>query len=105
MDNTQNTFDFGQILGYLKQGFKVTRKGWNGEFILLVEGTKDIKPYHGTPYASVTSMIGTETISILPHIDMYKPQGNMLCGWVPTQIDILATDWETVNDEQGKSDE
>jgi len=105
MNDTQDTFDFSQALKFLKQGLKVTRKGWNGEFILLVEGTKDIKPYHGTPYASVTSMIGTETISILPHIDMYNAHGSMLCGWTPTQIDVLATDWEIVNSEQGKSNE
>ena len=92
-------FDFSKALEHLKQGHKLARKGWNGKdmFIMLVDGTKHIKPYPGTPYASVTAMTDRETISILPHIDMLTAQGDMLCGWLASQTDMLAIDWHLVN--------
>ena len=89
---------FGDAITYLKLGYKVTRKGWNGKemFLILVEGTDAIKPYPNTPYDNVVKHTKQEKINILPHIDMHTAQGDILCGWLASQTDMLSKDWEIV---------
>ena len=89
---------FGAALEALKQRKKVAREGWNGKgmFIILVGGTSNVKPYDGTPYKKVCEFKNQEAINILPHIDMYSAQGEMVVGWLASQTDILAEDWQEV---------
>ena len=91
--------NFGEALELLKQGKKIARSGWNGKgmFIILVSGTNNVKPYDGTPYKQVCNFKKQETINILPHIDMYSAQGEMVVGWLASQTDILAEDWEPID--------
>lgn len=87
--------NFGQAIESLKSGKKVARSGWNGKgmFLILVSGTDAIKPYPNTPYDNVVKHVNKEKINILPHIDMYTAQGDMACGWLASQADMLAEDW------------
>ena len=89
---------FGEAIIAMKEGNKVARKGWNGKgmFLILVKGTDAIKPYPNTPYDNVVKHTKQEKINILPHIDMYTAQGDMLCGWLASQTDMLSEDWEVV---------
>lgn len=98
LDREQTIGDFGWAIGRLKSGAKVARSGWNGKgmFLILVKGTDAIKPYPNTPYADVCEFKAQEKINILPHIDMYTAQGDMVCGWLASQTDMLAEDWEEV---------
>ena len=91
--------NFSEALELLKQGKKIARGGWNGKgmFIILVNGTSNIKPCDGTPYGKVCNFKKQETINILPHIDMYSAQGEMVVGWLASQTDILAEDWELID--------
>ena len=90
--------NFGQAIEELKNGKMVCRGGWNGKgmFIILVNGTNNVKPYAGTPYKEVCDFKGKTEINILPHIDMYSATDEMVVGWLASQTDMLAEDWVVV---------
>ena len=90
--------NFGQAIEKLKNGKMVCRGGWNGKgmFLILVNGTNGIKPYDNTPYKKVCDFKGQDKINILPHIDMYSATGEMVVGWLASQTDMLAEDWQVV---------
>lgn len=85
--------DFGWALNQLRQGLKVRREGWNGKgmWILLVRGTISVRPVAGTPYSQAGL---TSEVNINPHIDMFTADGCMQPGWLASQTDLLAYDWE-----------
>ena len=91
--------DFGTALLALKRGYKVARMGWNGKgmWLLLVHGQKAVQLKEGTPYHDALGSVETE---ILPHIDMWTVNAEgrraMLPGWLASQSDMLAEDWEIV---------
>jgi len=95
----KETMNFGEALHELKAGRKVARKGWNGKgmWLIMVPGSDNIKPVAGTPYSNAGI---TSEIQILPHIDMYTVDSTgrraMLPGWLASQTDMLADDWEDV---------
>ena len=80
-------FNFGMAITKLKEGKKLTRKGWNGknQYIELAtaisyinsEG-KEINAYHENIGNCAIAFIGTSGIQI---------------GWLASQADILADDW------------
>jgi hypothetical protein len=91
---------FGDAIAYMKLGHKVARKGWNGKgmFCIYVPGTKDVTFHENSPYAKA---VGTEPgQEILPHIDMWTINADgrraMLPGWLASQSDMLAEDWEII---------
>ena len=86
--------NFSKALTYLKLGNKIARSGWNGKnmWLIYIEGTNITTP-EGTPYNNA----GLEEITIDPHIDMYTAQGTMQPGWLASQSDLLAEDWEVSN--------
>ena len=92
----ENNLTFGEALVALKAGKKVSRAGWNGRgmWLVLVSGTQDAQLREGTPYRTA---LGLESCEILPHIDMWTVNAGgrraMLPGWVASQTDMLAEDW------------
>ena len=91
--------NFGQAIDALKAGKKVARSGWNGKgmWLILVPGQQQVQLREGTPYAVA---LATDSCEILPHIDMWTVNAAgrraMLPGWVASQSDMLADDWEIV---------
>jgi hypothetical protein len=85
--------NFGQAIEAMKEGKKVQRAGWNGKgmWLILVPGSPSIKPVAGTPYSNAGL---TEPTNINAHIDMYTAQGDMQPGWLASQADMLADDWQ-----------
>ena len=90
-------FDFGMALEALKRGKAVARKGWNGKgmFITLQNGSEvegnnmrnePAKKYYGDCKAK-----------ICPHIDMKAADGSYVVGWLASQTDMLAEDWDIVD--------
>ncbi|TKI53543.1 DUF2829 domain-containing protein [Lysinibacillus mangiferihumi] len=93
--------DFGQALEKLKQGHKVARKGWNGKgmFIYLVNGTKVFRENlrnEAKQHVQPTVPALTTCVQINAHIDMKAADGSIVVGWLASQTDMLAEDWETV---------
>lgn len=91
--------DFGIALQYLKQGYKVARKGWNGKgmFIYLVQGSvyerHELRSEAAKHYPSVDAFAN---VRINNHIDMLAADGSIVVGWLASQTDMLAEDWEVL---------
>lgn len=83
---------FGLALDAMRKGFKVRRRGWNGKgmFIYIQEGST-LQPGEGRNRV-LREMGGT--ISINAHIDMKAADDSIVVGWLASQTDMLAGDWE-----------
>lgn len=90
--------NFGQALESLKQGNHVARAGWNGKgmFLVYIPGST-VAPYPGTPYSHNNITDEDCMVTINPHIDMKTATGEMQPGWLASQTDMLAEDWEVVD--------
>lgn len=91
--------NFGKAIDALKRGYKVSRHGWNGKgmWLVLVPGTTEAYLNEGSPYRVA---LDQEHCEILPHIDMWTTNSEgrraMLPGWLASQTDMLADDWDIV---------
>ena len=90
MDEIKN---FGWALEMLKDGLKVCRSGWNGKGMWLVLVAGQVAPVQPD---SVYAKGGKSEVVINPHIDMMTATGEMQPGWLASQTDMLAEDWEIV---------
>lgn len=93
---------FSWALMRLKEGAKVQRKGWNGKgmFLYLTKGSEvpavNMKP-ETAKHLFGESLLECDTIiKINSHIDMKTADGSITIGWAPSQVDMLAEDWEVV---------
>lgn len=90
--------NFGEAIELLKKGERVCRKGWNGKdmFIYLVQG-QEISRINLRNEAQ--KHLGIERrpndmVRIGDHIDMKSADGSIVVGWLASQTDMLAEDWE-----------
>ena len=84
--------DFGEAIKALKEGKKVARKGWNGKgmFLYLINGSEfqnALKYGYGEYECEPT---------ITSSIAMKTAQNTIVIGWLASQTDMLAEDWEIV---------
>lgn len=93
---------FGDALKALKAGAKVGRKGWNGKgmWVALTPGSAFPAGLAkcGHAAAKLADELADELaeIELLPHIDMKAADGSLVIGWLASQTDMLAEDWEVV---------
>lgn len=83
------TFGFGEAIKYLKRGFKVKRKGWNGKNQYIELATRISYTCLNTPYAVVNvdhEAIGNNAIA-------FVGTSGVQMGWLASQADMLAEDW------------
>lgn len=84
---------FGHALELLKEGKKVTRKGWGGGvFIYYV--SEDKYPVKMDAAKELADKDGLVKYS--SYIAMKTHQG-YVTPWNASQIDLLSEDWETIN--------
>ena len=81
------TFSFGEAIKYLKKGFKVARKGWNGkkQYIQLATGIS-YKTADNEIVNCEHDAIGNKAIA-------FVGTSGVQMGWLATQSDMLAEDW------------
>ena len=93
---------FGEALHELKAGRRVARKGWNGKnmFLYLVKGTTvPVNLLRGNcarAIAEKCNSLPSAEQDIGGHIDMIAVDGSVVVGWLASQTDMLAEDWEDV---------
>ena len=79
------TFSFGEAVKYLKRGYKVTRKGWNGKGMYLFKspkmGCQMYEKYTGKEINDLQEFIVMKTVD------------DTLVPWLPSQTDVLTEDW------------
>lgn len=71
--------NFGGALQALRDGFNVTREGWNGKGMFLTLQTPDENSKMKRPYIFIT------------------PDADYVVPWVASQADLLAEDWSIVS--------
>lgn len=94
---------FGEALSYLKTDHRIARGGWNGKgmFVFLNKGSSEIlSPDRSLHVESISETLfelgDTGTVTRLPNINMRAATGSTVTGWLASQTDLLAEDWEVV---------
>lgn len=78
---------FGEAIENMKKGEKVARRGWNGKgmYLFLADGEDLSKCLsHNGEFKCISS------------ICMKTAQDTICVGWLASQADMLAEDWELV---------
>lgn len=87
------TVSFGKAIEALKDGKKVTRKGWNGKgMFLFLAHTTDI-----TTEADLSCCSHLEGDLVLPSIVMKTADDHFIVGWLASQTDMLSEDWMIID--------
>ena len=88
-------FGFEMALFSLKHGKAVARKGWGKEMFLTLQNGSEVT---GKKMRNdiAKNYYGDSKVVICPHIDMKAADGSYVVGWVASQNDMLAEDWDIV---------
>lgn len=97
---------FGLALEALKKGARVARTGWNGKgmFVVLMPRLQ-LPPYstQGTERKvndRTAKWIGEDTpLDCSPYLAMWTADRKWQPGWLASQADMLADDWQIVGSE------
>ena len=88
-----NGMNFGLALEAAKKGSKITRRGWNGKgmYVFLADAVEfhtdaDLSEYWGN----------ADGVCVLPVLVLRTAEGDLQPGWLASQNDMLADDWEVV---------
>lgn len=98
---------YGEVLEHVKEGGLAARKGWNGKgmFIFLRPAdtlTADfivnkVKSLPGALKEWVAEHHGeNDEIKFRAYLCLKAADGTIANGWLPSQTDMLAEDWELV---------
>ena len=82
--------NIGEAIQALKAGKLVAREGWNGKNMHLYLEDGHMMPVRGGVYA------GSKRIYD-PVICMFTAKGTHQLGWLASQADLLAEDWQIVD--------
>ncbi len=86
--------NFGQAIETLKAGGMVQRAGWNGKGMHLYLEDMLMHKIRGGVFKS-------ETRKYEPGICMWTAQQTHQPGWLASQADMLADDWQVVDPHAG----
>ena len=91
-ESIKDGFCFSEALYRLKQGQKVARAGWNGKgmFLFLAD---NIEFHTDADMSCVRHLEGELT---LPAIVLKTADDQFCVGWLASQTDLLADDWQIV---------
>lgn len=98
----EQALTFGDALHYLKLGNKVSRAGWNGKDMWLSLSGPLEGRYIGNEQfwsgnnAAYAARQPNCTAKVLPCITMKTADGAILMGWLASQTDMLAEDWQVL---------
>lgn len=92
----RNTMNFGQAIEALKEGKRVSRRGWNGEHMWLCYMPATVIP---------ADLVNERTRKHIKHMSsgdltvggyfvIYTAEGIWQPGWNASQGDMLGNDWE-----------
>jgi hypothetical protein len=99
--------NFGQAIELLKQGKLVARNGWNGKGMFIFQRPADnltvdfiVNKVKSLPqslkdhYSATRNM--EDTIHFNAYLCMKAADNTIVNGWLASQTDMLANDWEEV---------
>lgn len=98
--------NFDKALEALKEGKKVKRNGWNGRglFVFMqipsIIDMEIVPKMQSLPQSVKDEFVkrynsGSENFPCIRYNNQFAivDMSNLICGWVPSASDILATDW------------
>lgn len=88
--------NFGEAIQALKVGHRVFRRGWNGRDMWLTYSPGCQLPAERF-FAEANRKYAVEqggSAEVLPCFTMKTATGEILIGWLASQTDMLAEDWE-----------
>ena len=92
--------NYGQALEALKEGKRVSRKGWNGKGMFIFQRPADkldkdfIPKVKSLPETVKTFLIEQgRDIEFLAYLCMWSATGEVVNGWLASQTDMLSNDW------------
>lgn len=94
---------FGMAIEAMKQGMKVSRKGWNGKgmYLWLIPATAVKSEWCHEPHLKELVDLNGGEIEALGTIRMYTVNAfgrrAVLTGWLASQSDVLSEDWVIVD--------
>ena len=88
--------DFGQALQQLRDGRRVRRSGWNGRgmWICLMPGVVIAEQLVN---GRTKQFVPTGDLDCQPYFVMWTATEQWQPGWLASQADLLAFDWEVVS--------
>lgn len=96
----ENNLNYGQAIEALKQGKKVSRKGWNGKGMFIFRRPSDtlkkdfIHKVKSLPEEVKKFLIEqNRDIDFLDYLCMWSADGKVVNGWLASQTDMLSNDW------------
>jgi hypothetical protein len=94
---------FGLAIEAAKKGNKIARAGWNGKGMFVVYMPPLYLPPFNTEDTArkvndrTAKWIGEDTpLDCQPYFAMYNAQKQWIPGWLASQSDMLAEDWQVV---------
>lgn len=94
---------FGHALKAMKDGYRVCRAGWNGKGMWIVFMSGMTLPSYNTQGTEkkvndrTAKWIGRDTpLETLPYFAMWTADKKWLPGWLASQSDMNANDWQIV---------
>lgn len=87
---------FGDALKALKEGKAVARAGWNGKGMFLVLQNGSTVDGNTMRNELAKTYYGDNIVKVQAHIDMKAADGTYVVGWLASQTDMLAEDWDIV---------
>jgi hypothetical protein len=96
-----NGLTFGLALEAMNKGEKVARKGWNGKGMWIAKSGPTPVLLEADKFWNKHSKKAAEenggSMEVLPYLIMKTADNKILMGWLASQTDMLAEDWEIVD--------
>lgn len=95
--------NIGEAVQAMKDGMRCARSGWNGKNMFVVYMSPLNLPPFSSPDAArkvndrTAKFIGEDTpLESLGYFAMFTAHKKWQPGWLPSQADLLAEDWQVV---------
>ena len=90
--------NFGEAIEALKRGQRVTRQGWNGRgmYLWILPAAKVKAEWCREPHLKALAEANGGEIEALAAIRMLTADKKVVTGWLASQTDMLAEDWQII---------
>lgn len=90
--------NFGEALQLLQQGECLQRQGWNGKGMFIFWKGTEISTVDSTtdlPEAAIDALKANYAHCVkTPYLSMFAADKTIVTGWLASQTDMLADDWQ-----------
>lgn len=102
-DKEMGNLTFGQALEHIKNGVPMQRTGWNGKGMFIFARPEFVcKSEDFAKIQSVSEKVkehilakGVQAVKFTGYLCMFAADGTVVNGWLASQTDMLADDWQT----------